>query len=202
MSDVRHTDADERMTLEQCWDERYRGVEAGPDPALVLREWAHLVPKTGVALDLACGLGGNGLWLAARGLEVSAWDLSAVAIAQVREASTRLGLRIEAQVRDLLTDPPPPQTFDLICVTHFLERDLALQIASALRPGGLLFYQTFTREALSDRGPKNPAFRLAANELLQLFNGLVVRGYREEGRLAEPASGLGDLALLVAQRAC
>jgi hypothetical protein len=83
---------------------------------------------------------------------------------------------------------------------RFLDRDLAPEIAAALRPGGLLFYETFTREGAGGRGPSNPAYRLAANELLGLFPGLVVRGYREEGRLADTASGLGDLALLVAEK--
>lgn len=186
--------------LADRWNERYRGRPSVPDPALVLREWAHLVPRRGMALDLACGLGGNALWLAGCGLRVAAWDLSAVAVAALGEAAGRLAVAVEAEVRDLIAAPPPAASFDLICVAHFLDRGLAPQIAAALRPGGLLFYQTFTREGQTDRGPTSPAYRLAPNELLDLFRGLIVRGYREEGRLAAPGSDLGDLALMVAQR--
>ncbi|MCF7991948.1 MAG: class I SAM-dependent methyltransferase [Thiohalocapsa sp.] len=186
--------------LRRRWDERYRGATAAPEPAAVLRHWAHLLPSTGSALDLACGLGGNALWLAKRGLEVCAWDLSSVAIGQLRTTANRLELPVAAEVRDVTIRPPEPQSFDLICVAHFLDRDLVPNIAAALKPGGLLFYQTFTREAASDRGPSNPAFRLAPNELLTLFGDLIVRSYREEGRLADPASGLGDLAMMLAEK--
>jgi tellurite methyltransferase len=88
----------------------------------------------------------------------------------------------------------------MILVAHFLDRDLAPSIAAALRPGGLLFYQTFSRESRGSHGPTNPAYRLARNELITLFPDLTIRAYRAEGRLAAPESGLADLALMVAQR--
>jgi hypothetical protein len=108
---------------------------------------------------------------------------------------------VAASVRDLTAAPPPPEHFDLILVAHFLDRGLCPAIARARRPGGLLFYQTFSREAVSDRGPSNRAYRLGPNELLDLFRGLVVRAYRDEGRLGDLGRGTRDLALLVAQRA-
>jgi len=40
----------------------------------------HLLPSQGTALDLACGQGGNSQLLAKAGLDVLAWDSSAVAI--------------------------------------------------------------------------------------------------------------------------
>jgi hypothetical protein len=110
------------------------------------------------------------------------------------------GLALETQVRDLTARPPGPSRFDLIVVTHFLDRSLAPAIAAALRPGGLLYYQTFNREPVSARGPSNPAYRLAPNELLDLFRGLVVRVYRDEGRTGDTSQGLRDLAQLIAQR--
>ncbi len=193
---------DDDDDMARRWNARYQGLQSASAPALVLREWAHFLPPTGVALDFASGLGGNALWLAEQGMQVSAWDLSATAIAQLRETATRLGLTLSAQVRDLIADPPPARSFDLICVVHFLDRDLAPKIADALRPGGLLFYQTFTQESLGRRGPTNPAYRLGPNELLELFQGLIVRGYRDEGTFAPSDDrGLGELALMVAQRA-
>jgi 2-polyprenyl-3-methyl-5-hydroxy-6-metoxy-1,4-benzoquinol methylase len=186
--------------LRQCWDQRYHGAVPSPEPAAVLQQWAHLVPSAGAALDCACGLGANALWLARSGLRVCAWDLSPVAIGQLRAEAQRRGLAVQAEVRDLIVQPPAPQSFDLICVVRFLERDLAAQLAAALRPGGLLFYETFTQEVAGGRGPRNPAYRLAPNELLELFRGLVVRGYREEGRRADPDSGLAGLALMVAEK--
>jgi tellurite methyltransferase len=182
------------------WDERYRASETAPLPAQVLVDWAHLLPVHGRALDLACGLGGNALWLAERGLRVCAWDLSAAAIERLSALAASRGCSMETDVRDLTARPPDPDSFDLIVVAHFLDRELAPAIAAALRPGGLLCYQTFNREPVSTRGPSNPAYRLAPNELLELFRGLVVRVYRDEGRIGDTSQGLRDLAQLIAQR--
>jgi SAM-dependent methyltransferase len=186
--------------LTRCWDARYEGATAVPKPALVLCQWPHLIPEGGTALDFACGLGGNALWLAEQGFRVSAWDLSATAIARLREAARLRGLHLDARVRDLIARPPSPESFDLILVAHFLDRNLAPSIAAALRPGGLLFYQTFSRESRGSRGPTNSAYRLARNELITLFPDLTIRAYRAEGPLAAPESALSDLALMVAQR--
>ncbi|MCG6967983.1 MAG: class I SAM-dependent methyltransferase [Chromatiaceae bacterium] len=184
--------------LQQKWDARYSAVEGLPLPLEVLADNAHLLPQRGDALDLACGLGGSALFLAARGLRTQAWDLSAVAVAALRQRSGDLPL--VARVRDVVADPPAPASFDVICVGHFLDRDLCPHIAAALRPGGLLFYQTFSRERVDDSGPGSDGFRLARNELLSLFAGLVVRVYRDEGAVGDPGSGFRNRAQLVAER--
>jgi tellurite methyltransferase len=191
--------AGNQEALREKWDSRYRSADGVPEPALILREYDHLLPASGRALDLACGLGASTLWLAGRGFRVSAWDLSPVAIARLSALAQERGLSVEAAVRDVIAEPPPTGSFDLILVAHFLERGLAPAIAAALRPGGVLFYQTFSRESVSTCGPSNPAYRLAPNELLDLFPGLIVRAYRDEGRLGDTTRGIRDLALLVAQ---
>ncbi len=179
------------------WDARYR--EAGSAVASeVLAENRHLLPAAGEALDLACGLGGNALLLARHGLRTTAWDLSPVAIERL--ASEAEGLPLRAEVRDVLAMPPAAARFDVIVVSRFLERDLCPALVAALRPGGLLFYQTFTRDKAVAGGPSNPDFLLAENELLRLFGGLCLRVYREEGRLGDVTRGLRNEALLVAQR--
>lgn len=186
--------------LRAKWDKRYSDSNPYPPPAAVLSENLHLLPRRGLALDLACGLGANALWLAERGLDVVARDLSPVAIERLEREAAARGLRIEARVRDVCALPPEPGAFDVILVSHFLERDLAPALMDALRPGGLIFYQTFSREAVTNCGPSNPAFRLAGNELLDLFRPLLVRFYREEGRAGDPGRGTRDIAQLIAQK--
>lgn len=167
------------------WDARYAGgADAVPPPAAVLLRHARFLPEAGAgppprALDLACGRAGNGEWLAARGLEVHAWDVSRVVVDALR---ARAGSRLaSACVRDVLREPPEPERFDVVVVARFLERSICPAIAAALRPGGTLYFQTFTR------GPSSPAFVLGPNELLGLFPGLDVLAYREPG----PADGVG-----------
>lgn len=184
------------------WDARYREATPGePAPARVLAEFAHLLPAQGKALDLACGLGGNARFLARQGLEVQAWDISPVAVEKLRQAAGAAGLAITAAARDVVADPPAAASFDVIVVSYFLERSLAPALAAALRPGGVLFYQTFTRERVSERGPSRDAFRLAPNELLALFPSLRLLAYREEGAVGRIDEGLRDEAYLVGLKA-
>lgn len=181
------------------WDTRYRDADSAKAvPALVLKDFAHLLPSEGEALDLACGLGGNARFLAEKGLKVSAWDISPVAIDHLQQAAGELA--IDAEARDVIRHPPPAARFDVIVVSRFLERSLAPRLTGALRPGGLLFYQTFTKERVSGAGPREDTFRLAPNELLTLFAELRVVAYREEGRLGRLDRGFRDEAMLVAAR--
>lgn len=184
------------------WDRRYReGEGRGAQPVRVLIENLHLLPATGRALDLACGLAANALLLAERGLETYAWDFSAVAIEQVRARAQERGLQVVAEVRDVVQQPPEPMSFDAIVVSHFLERALVPFIVASLKPEGLLFYQTFTRARVDDTGPANESYRLAENELLRVFSALQVLVYREEGRVGDISRGFRNEAMLVARKA-
>jgi tellurite methyltransferase len=189
------------LELEAKWNLRYAdGNPAAASPCAVLERFAHLLPPEGAALDLACGLGGNASFLARRGLLTKAWDLSPVAIGKLSEHAEQHGLPLRAELRDVERQPPDPDAFDVIVVSYFLDRALAPPLAAALRPGGLLFYQTWTREAVDDRGPGNPDFRLAPNELLSLFADLRLIAYREEGLFGNTAEGVRNEAWLVAAR--
>ena len=189
-------------TARAKWNESYRDRQAGDQqPALVLRENAHLLPMTGTALDLASGLGNNAIFLASHGLHTEAWDISDLAAQKINEYARSAKLPLNASARDVVATPPAPASFDVICVAHYLERTLASTLTAALRPGGLLFFQTFTQEVTPDySGPKNPAFRLDPNELLRLFAELRVIHYREDGLTGNLAQGVRNIAMLVAKK--
>jgi len=182
------------------WDQRYHSQIDAQQAALVLASNSHLLPQSGAALDLACGLGANAMLLAGHGLETWAWDISPVAIARLDEIAREAGLRIHSEVHDVTAHPPPPDSFDVIVVSHFLERQLADALQKALRSGGLLFYQTFTHVRVAETGPRNPAFLLEENELLQLFRELKIICYREEGRVGDLQQGFRNEAMLIAQK--
>jgi 2-polyprenyl-3-methyl-5-hydroxy-6-metoxy-1,4-benzoquinol methylase len=186
--------------LEAKWDARYRAAEGEATACYVLREFAHLLPAAGEALDLACGRGGNALLLAEQGLLTQAWDLSSVAIDTLQTTADACGLAIQASVRDVEQEPLQANSFDVIVVSYFLERDLAPALINALKPGGLLFYETFIREKPQGVGPSNPGYLLGANELLDLFADLHVLAYREEGLVGAMEKGQRNVAMLVAQK--
>ena len=185
----------------ETWDKRYRGRTDGVvAPATVVGEFLHLLPRRGVALDVACGLGGNALAFAAHGLDACAWDVSAVAIERLDSYARGHSLLVHTAVRDVVAEPPRPAEFDVIAVSRFLHRPLCEALSAALRPGGLLYYQTFTVAKAHRAGPANPAYLLADNELLSLFAGLTVRYYREEGCVGNIAHGFRNEAMLIGQR--
>jgi len=188
------------MQIQHKWNARYAQTTGIPESARVLWENQHLLPARGKALDLACGLGGNALLLARHGLDTWAWDIAEVAIMRLQDTARQFAMSLQAEVRDVTAYPPPADSFDVIVVCRFLDRSLLPHLLQALRPAGLLFYQTFTHSAMATTGPTNPACRLASQELLQLFQSLHILVYREEGQVGDLTQGWRNEALLVGQK--
>jgi tellurite methyltransferase len=180
------------------WDARHRlAAERAPaEPASIVRELLPLLPR-GPALDLACGTGRHTLLLASRGQHVVGMDWSNVALeileSQARaerisiervgsfERSGRRAPRgIDLFQTDLEQVELPEQAFDLILCFQYLQRSLFPQMARALRPGGALLFETYTRAQLEfEGGPRNPDHLLETGELREAFPGLRALFYRE-----------------------
>ena len=162
------------------------GVNTAPSAWLVTH--AHLLPTSGRALDVACGSGRHAIWLAERGLRTYAVDRDPDAIQVLSAEAARRALPLDARVLDLergsvAFDPPD---FDLIVVVHYLHRPLFPALLDALRPGGVLVYETFTRAQAARGRPTNPAFLLEPGELLRLVQPLEMLASREgdyDGRM-------------------
>jgi tellurite methyltransferase len=158
------------------------------DPTRWLLEHEHLLPDVGDALDLPCGRGRNAIWLASRGLRTVALDRDEQAVHLVAEEAERLGLPLRAEVADLEVFPSrlPVDSYDVILVVHYLYRPLFPALKAALRRGGLLVYETFTRGQEERGRPTNPAFLLELGELRELVHPLEIVVEREgdfEGKL-------------------
>ena len=188
------------MGIKAKWNERYRSATVERQASRVLNENLHLLPDKGRALDLACGLGANSILLAQQGLKVDAWDIADVPVAALQDVALKRQLSIQAEVRDVEVHPPEPETFDVIVVSYFLARDVIPALIQALKPGGLIYYQTFSRQRVSDRGPQRAEFRLADQELLHLFSGLQVLFYREEGCAGDVRKGFRDEAMFIGRK--
>lgn len=158
------------------------------------------VYRPGLALDLACGQGRNALYLAREGFQVEAWDRDAAVLEDLRVAAESLRLAaLTTQLVDLEQAPEiPPASFDLIAVFYYLQRDLVPQIVRALKPGGILVYETFLMDNHERfNHPRRREFCLNHNELLSLFRELRVLAYREGARAPDKGP---FTAALVAQR--
>ena len=79
----------------EFWNETWADIEAsGSGSDEILADQVEGL-KPGSALELACGLGGNAVWLAKAGWTVTATDYSAVAIEKSRQLASKLPLSIE-----------------------------------------------------------------------------------------------------------
>jgi tellurite methyltransferase len=172
------------------------GKVRGPSRWLI--ENADLLPQGGSVLDVASGRGRHALVMAAAGFEVRAIDRDAEALAFLRTTADRLALRIDTDVVDLETDPAPDlpaAAFDVVMVFNYLHRPLMPALRRVLKPGGRLFYETFTAPQAERGHPRNPAFLLNEGELTGLVAPLTVLRSREgdiDGRF---------IAAVVAERA-
>ena len=152
------------------------GVVRGPSAWLLGN--ADLLPQgQGRVLDLACGRGRHAFLMASAGFDVRAVDADPTAVAFVTEMAAKLKLQVDAEVVDLETDPPPDlgcDRYDIVLAFNYLHRPLMPAIRACLAPGGLLFYETFTRRQAERGRPTNPAFLLEDGELKTLVAPLSV----------------------------
>jgi len=148
----------------------------------------------GPVLDLACGRGRHALACTDAGLPAIALDRSADHLAELAAAHrARSRTQMSAALLCARTDleaglgiPVKTGACGSILVFRFLFRPLAGAITDALAPGGLLVYETFTREQRSlGYGPTREDFLLAPGELRDLFPALETLEY-DEGLIDAP----------------
>jgi rhodanese-related sulfurtransferase len=171
-------------------------------PARFLVENFDHLPK-GLALDLAAGEGRNAIYLATRGFDVDAVDVSADSVSRARARARRLGAPIRAVVGNVEdgTYIIPIETYDVIAVFNYLHRPLFNDIREGLKPGGVVIYQTFTTKQLElDGGPRNPEFLLKPNELAEIFDDWEIRHYREYVEYEGPGNPSRALAGIIAKK--
>ncbi len=147
---------------------------AGPSPWLF--ECGDLIPRTGRALDVACGRGRHALLLASTGLDVTALDRDAEALARLQDQADRLALAVRTRVVDLEAGDVDlgDAGYDIVVVTRYLHRPLVPHLQLSLAPGGVLLYETFLERQAETGHPTNPDFLLKPGELLELVRPLEV----------------------------
>ncbi|MBL8145085.1 MAG: class I SAM-dependent methyltransferase [Anaerolineae bacterium] len=162
----------ERQRWDQIFTSRAGGPFPAPDPLLL--QYTPPARADGTqrsrALDIACGRGQNGLWLAEQGYSADLIDGSRVALTQAREEAGGRGLRT---VNFLLMDLDAPileaENAGLIAVFRFLNRSLFPVLRAALLPGGRIIYETFHTGYLQVNPTFNRAFLLEPGELAAQF---------------------------------
>ncbi|MFP4214170.1 MAG: class I SAM-dependent methyltransferase [Desulfohalobiaceae bacterium] len=177
------------------WNQKYaQGAEAGQESSSLLQEYFPVAPGD-TALDLAAGLGRNSEFLARKGFQVLALDISDQAIRQLRDLTRP---QIQPVQLDLDSFRPREQSFDLILNSKFLDRRLAPYLQEALKPGGVLIFESSLESIEPEvEQPSNRDFLLRPQELLHLFLDLHIIFYQEAKLTDEQTSRKTSLARLV-----
>ncbi len=177
-------------------------------PSPFLHETAYMIPK-GRVLDVAAGEGRHALYMASQGYDVTGLDRDEHALATLtRRAGEHHLPNLSTWEADLEKDPEAPpalgdQEYEGILVFFYLFRPLFPSLLHALKPGGVLIYETFLIDNhLRFNHPRRKEFCLEHNELLHLTHPLRVLHYDEGPHPASPHQPEPAMtARLVAQKA-
>ncbi len=140
------------MVIKPFWEETYRDLNADTfgKPSAEIVRLAHTLAGGGSILDMGCGEGRNAIFLAEKGFQVDAIDISQAGIAKLLRIAGDRDLKINAWVEDMTTFQFN-QSYDLIIshgVLHLVERDdwrqLIPRIKKSTRPGGVNVVAVFT----------------------------------------------------------
>ncbi|RKS74118.1 methyltransferase family protein [Motilibacter peucedani] len=140
------------------WDERYSAAErvwSGEPNGALVAEVSDLAP--GRALDVGCGEGADAVWLARRGWQVTALDVSGIALERARRHAEEAGVEVEWVHAGLVEAGLPAGGFELVSAQYAVllktpgavaERALADLVA----PGGTLLVVHHDIEHSHDHG--------------------------------------------------
>jgi len=203
-------------TNEQFWDERYRSaamIWSGHPNLHLVTDAAGLPPTT--ALDIGAGEGADAIWLAQRGWQVTAVDISSVGLGRARAQAEQQGTDVAGRITwvhaDLTTWAPPIGAFGLVTAQFMhlpaTQRDpLFSRCIAAVATGGTLLlvgHDESDLETTVRRPPSRDLYFHAGDVAATLGDGWTVTEAGTRARTAADASGaevtIHD-AVLVARR--
>ncbi len=138
------------------WDKRYASTEqvwSGQPNAALVAEAGGLLPRR--ALDVGCGEGADAIWLAGEGWQVTALDVSKVALERAEAAARQAGVNVEWMHAGLLDATLPQGAFDLVSAQYPAllrtpDCDAERSLLGAVAPGGhlLVVHHVLTNAAI------------------------------------------------------
>ena len=174
------------------WDQAYDTPQYkyGTAPNAFVRAQSALLAPGSRVLVPGDGEGRNGVWLAVQGHEVLSVDSSSVGLAKARALAQKSGVPLATEQADLAEWTPAPASFDAVVLTYVhlppaIRTRVHRRLAGALRPGGWLILEAFTRKQLAygSGGPKDGGMLYSLDALCEDFSGLLREERASEGVL-------------------
>ncbi len=179
------------------WDERYEKGdtpwETGAPSTELQRVLGETAVPPGPALELGCGTGASAVWLARQGFDVTAVDISPLAIERARRRAEQAGVGVRFLTADVLRPPeelggPFDFFFDRGCYHVVRREDVAgyLRTLERLtRPGSVGLVLAGNAREPHEPGPPVVSEEEIRAELGSLFDVVRLREFRfdqvEEG---------------------
>lgn len=137
---------------------------------------------------MACGTGRHAVAAADLGASVVAVDRDPSRLAEAKAEAARRRLAIEWIQADLEQPWPKFGQFDAILLFNYLDRGRMSQVVDALRPGGILLFESFLEiQRQLGWGPQKDAHLLKFGEVANLVTPLTVIHGREAFEPADNA---------------
>lgn len=167
------------MFSQEYWDGRYGGerhVWSGRANAQLVAYASNLSP--GRALDVGCGEGGDTIWLARRGWEVTGVDISPVGLSRAAANAQGAGVELTWRQADLFGEEWPALSGYQLVSSQYLHlppelRERSLQrLAGTVAPGGDLLVVQHHPADLEIPGlrPNRPELFCGAPELAAVLD--------------------------------
>lgn len=200
---------------EAFWSERFRAAGEdylfGTAPTRFLSAHSHLLEVGQSALSVADGEGRNSVWLAEQGLNVTAVEISPVAVEKARKLAAGRHVAVDFLVADTLNWEWPEGAYDFVVAMFIqfaapVERERLFRgMVKALKPGGRLLLHGYTPKQLvyGTGGPKAVENLYTGELLRESFASLEIEELREYETLmqeGEAHRGRSALIDLVARR--
>ncbi len=166
----------------QRWNKRYRTETTyqTKSPRWLLKEYLALLPESGIALDIAMGLGHDSCLLAEHGLTVYGVDIAFHALRQAKKRCPNL--RVFAA--DMEHNPLPSIIPDLILNFYYYQPSLIPELIQILKPGGFFFFETFTSPMINIKPQLNPEHLVEPDFIMKMIGNLdmiyTYNGFKED----------------------
>lgn len=173
------------MSIEdkQKWDSKYLNKPKLLEPREASLNIQNFIKecKGKKALDLACGAGKNTLYLAKEGFEVDAVDIAKIALDTLNTyaGENDLSNLINTQLTDLDSFTPAIESYDLVIMTNFLDRELIQRSKSALKSDGVFIVETYMQDDKNEKKDSNEEYLLKEGELKDIFSSFEILHYDE-----------------------
>lgn len=194
------------------WHERFGSEKYvyGEEPNQFIEAQAYRLEKGNKIVAFAEGEGRNAVYLARKGLIVTAYDYALNGLKKTEALAERFDVQVKTEQKDLIHDSVPIEKFDVAIMVfgHFAKKDQKTvfdNLVSAVKPGGLIIVEVYSEDQIryGTGGPKTVDMLYDPSDLLKWIKEYNVLHffYGEQERVeGELHTGVGHVVQVIIEK--